>query len=82
MGMRSRELTPPPCQLWHWVSHSNAGELTLVVCVWKSWWADQLDYNPGAGSRFKLAHPNSYLIYEMLEPMKGQSYRSEVAGAT
>lgn len=32
-----------------WVSQGKAGELTMVVWIWKSWWADQIRYPSGPG---------------------------------
>lgn len=47
---------------------SNAGELALVVCVPKSWWADQLSFQ---GS--ELAHSKIHPIYELLQRVKGRA---------
>ena len=44
-GTRAGELTLPPADgSTGWSSLSTAGELSLLVQIRKSWWADQLSY--------------------------------------
>ena len=48
------------------------GDLTLVVPVWERGWLTNSATTQAQIQGFELAHLNIYLIYELLELMKGR----------